>query len=135
MKDFRHRLVRHTTHPSEVTALLRKGQLAKALRKARQAGVPVSQEQIDSTARAMFRAGRAGELLAMIGSVDVKLPFDTVTLLNRSYEVGDHHTFLKQAHRLAASVGLEQRVTDAILAIAHRAPEEAAIWRRKFHLR
>ena len=76
MKDFRQRVVQRLPDQSEVTETLRKGQLGKALRKARAAGLVIPQEDIDATAMEMFRAGRAGELLAMIDKVDVKLPYD-----------------------------------------------------------
>jgi hypothetical protein len=132
MKDFRQRLVQRPPERSEVTSLLRQGALAKALRKARAAGFVILQEEIDATAKAMFGAGRAGELLAMIGTVDVKLPYDTTTLLIRAFEAGDHHTFLKQAHRLRTTAGLESRIQEAITAIEQRAPNEASAWRRKF---
>ena len=132
MKDFRQRVVQRPPERSEVTALLRQGGLAKALRKARAAGFVILQEEIDATAKAMFGAGRAGELLAMIGTVDVKLPYDTTALLIRTFEAGDHHTFLKQAHRLRATAGIESRIQEAITAIERRAPNEASAWRRKF---
>ena len=132
MKDFRQRVVQHSVERSEVTALVRQGRLAKALRKARAADFVILQEEIDATAKAMFGAGRAGELLAMIGMVDVKLPYDTTALLIRAFEVGDHHTFLKQAQRLHATAGLENRIQEAITAIEGRAPNEASAWRRKF---
>jgi len=132
MKDFRQRVVQRRPDRSEVTDLLRQGQLAKALRRARAAGFVILQEDVDATAKAMFRAGRAGELLAMIGTVDVKLPYDTTALLIRAFEVGDHHTFLKQAHRLGAAAALEIRIEEAITAIERRAPKEASAWRRKF---
>ena len=106
--------------------------MAKALRKARAAGVIIPQEEIDATAKAMFRAGRAGELLALIGSVDVRLPYDTTTLLVRAFDSGDHHTFLKQAHRLGVSEELAPRIQEAIVVIERRAPKEATAWRRKF---
>jgi hypothetical protein len=73
-------------------------------------GYGILQEEIDATAKTMFGAGRAGELLAMIGTVDVKLPYDTTALLIRAFEAGDHHTFLKQAQRLRAMAGLESRI-------------------------
>lgn len=132
MKDFRQRVVQRRPDRSEVTVLLRQGQLAKALRRARAAGFVILQEEVDATAKAMFRAGRAGELLAMIGTVDVKLPYDTTALLLRAFEAGDHHTFLKQAHRLGAAAGLEIRIEEAIAAIERRAPKEASAWLRKF---
>jgi hypothetical protein len=80
----------------------------------------------------MFSAGRAGELLAMIGTVDVKLPYDTTALLIRAFEMRDHHTFLKQVHRLRATAGFESQIQEAITAIEWRAPIEASAWRRKF---
>lgn len=132
MEDFRHRVVRRRPDRSDVGRLLRQGQLAKALRSARAAGVVIGQDEIDATAKAMFRAGRAGELLALIGTVDVRLPYDSVVLLRRAFEAGDHHTFLKQAHRLHSSTGLEVEIEQAITAIARRAPKEASAWRGKF---
>jgi hypothetical protein len=132
MKDFRQQVVRRPPDRSEVTALLRQGGLVKALRRARAAGFVISQEEIDATAKAMFVAGRAGELLAMIGTVDVKLPYDTRTLLIRAFERRDHHTFLKQALRLNATAGFERQIQEAITALERRAPIEASAWRRKF---
>ena len=132
MKDFRNRLVERGPDPEEVRQLLNKGQLTKALRKARAAGIVIRQEDIDAAAQAMFRAGQAGELLAMIGKVGVKLPYDITALLIRAFEVGDHHTFLKQAHRLGAGSGLKIQIEQAIMAIGRRAPNEASAWRRKF---
>lgn len=120
---------------SDVNDLLRQGQLAKALRTARAAGLMIPQEEVDATAKAMFRAGRAGELLAMVGAVNVKFPYDTNALLIRAFEAGDHHAFLKQAHRLGAREGLERRIEEAITAIGQRAPMEASAWRRKFSAR
>ena len=133
MKDFR--LVVTPVRPperSDVEDLLKKGQLAKALRAARAAGIVVTDDEIDATARKMFLSGRVGELLAMIGNVNVKLPHDTGALLLRAFEVGDHHTFLKQAHRLGMCSGLEGEINKAIGAIEVRAPREANDWRRKF---
>jgi hypothetical protein len=104
----------------------------KALRKARAAGFVIPQEEIDATAKAMFVVGRAGGLLAMISAVDVKLPYDTTTLLIRAFEMRDHHTFLKQAHRLRATAGFESQIQEAITALEQRAPIEASAWRRKF---
>jgi hypothetical protein len=80
----------------------------------------------------VFRAGRAGELLATIGAVDVKLPYDTAALFARVFVAGDYHTFLKQAHRIGATAGNEGRIEEAIAAIERHAPKEARAWRRKF---
>ena len=132
MMDFRQRVVQRPPERSEVIDLLRQGRLAKALRKARAAGFVILQEEIDATAKAMFSAGRAGELLAMIGTLDVKLPYATTALLIRALEAGDYHTFLKQAHRLRVTVGLESQIQGAITAIERDAPNEASAWRRKF---
>jgi hypothetical protein len=132
MKDFRDRVEQRPPDPAEVADLLRQGHIAKALRKARVAGVVVQQEEVDATARAMFHAGRAGELLALIGTVDVKLPYGSTTLLTQAFEVGDYHTFLKQAHRLGAAAGFETQIAEAIAVIERRAPKEASAWRRKF---
>jgi hypothetical protein len=132
MKDFRPRVVQRCPDRSEVTDLLRQGQLAKALRRARAAGFVIPQEDVDATAKAMFRAGRTGELLAMIGTVDVKLPYDTTAMLIRAFVAEDYHTFLKQAHRVGAAAGLEGRIEEAITAIERHAPKEASAWRRKF---
>jgi hypothetical protein len=132
MKDFRQPVVQRRPDRSDVTDLLQQGQLAKALRRARAAGFVFPRQDLDATAKAMFRAGRAGELLTIIGTVDVKLPYDTTALLIRAFETGDHHTFLKQAHRLAAAAGLEIRIKEAITAIERRAPKEASAWCRKF---
>ena len=132
MKDFRERVVPRLPDRSDVTDLLRKGHLPKALRRARAAGFVIPQGDLDAAAKAMFRAGRAGELLAMIGTVNIKLPYDTTDLLIRAFEVGDHHTFLKQAHRIGVVAGLEIRIEEAITTIERRAPKEAAAWRQKF---
>ena len=132
MEDFRNRVVRRPPERSEVVDLLGQGQLAKALRKARAAGIVISQEEIDDTARAMSRAGCVGSLLALIGTVEVKLPFDATELLIRTFEVKDYHAFLKQANRLGITTGLESRIQEAITAIERRAPREAGAWRHKF---
>ena len=131
MKDFRQRVVQRCPDRSEVTEILRKGQLGKALRRARTAGLVIRQEDIDATVIAMFRAGRAGELLALVGKVDVKLPYDTTALLIRAFEAGDYHTFLKQVHRLGMGASHGVRVKKAIGVIERTAPLEASAWRRK----
>ncbi|MCL4852923.1 MAG: hypothetical protein KJZ78_16310 [Bryobacteraceae bacterium] len=79
----------------------------------------------------MFRSGRAGELLSLVGSPSLQLPFDTPTLLRRAFAARDYHTFLKQAHRLGLGEGFEKEIGQAIAAIEARAPREAAAWRRK----
>lgn len=132
MKDFRNQVVQRPLDHSAVIDLLRQGHLAKALRKARTAGISISQSEIDSTARTLFDAGRAGELLAMIEKVEVNLPYDKEALLIRAFSAGDYHTFLKQAYRLNASRGIEGRIREAIEAVELRAPLEASAWRRKF---
>jgi hypothetical protein len=132
MKDFRDRIVLRSPERGEVAEVLHQGHIAKALRKARAAGVVIQQEDIDVTARKMFRAGRASELLALIGTVDVKLPYEVPMLLRRAFEVGDYHGFLKQAHRLGAAAGFESQIVEAIAAIGRRVPIEASSWRRKF---
>jgi hypothetical protein len=132
MKDFRQQVVLRPPDRTEITDLLRQGKLAKALRKARAAGFVIPQEEIDATAKTMFRGKLAGPLLAMIGQSDINLPFDITTLLIRTFEVGDHHTFLKQAHRLRVTAGIESQIQEAITAIERRAPIEANAWRHKF---
>lgn len=131
MKDFRQHVVKRSPDLSEITEILRMGQLGKALRKARAAGIVISQSDIDATAMAMFRGSRAGELLAMIGKIDVKLPFDVSELLIRTFETRDYHTFLKQIHRLDMGAEHHDRVTKAIDAIERTARLEASAWRRK----
>ncbi len=132
MKDFRQRIVQRRPDQSEIEDLLRKGVLGKALRKARAAGVIIPQENIDATAMEMFRANRAGELVAMVGKVDVDLPFSTTQLLLRVFDAEDYHTFLKQAHRLGVGTKHETRVKEAIAVVERTAPLEAHTWRRKF---
>ena len=131
MKDFRQRVVQRRPDQSEVTDILRKGHLGKAHRRARAAGSVILQEDIDATAIAMFRAGRAGELLAMIGKVDLKLPYDINTLLIRTFEARDYHTFLKQVHRLGMTAEHGIRIKKAITVVERSAPMEASAWRRK----
>ena len=131
MRDFRPRLKQRRPGQAEVMETLRKGQLAKALRKARAAGVVVRQEHIDAAALAMFRAGRTGELLAMVGRVNVKLPYDVNTLLARTFETGDYHTFLKQVHRLGMWATQRDQVDKAISTMEKNAPSEAVAWRKK----
>jgi hypothetical protein len=80
----------------------------------------------------MFRSRRAGELLSLVGTTRLKLPFDTPTLLRRAFEAHDYHTFLKQANRLKLSEGFEREIAQAIEAIEARAPGEAVAWRQKF---
>ncbi len=132
MRDFRERVIPRQPDNSEIIEALRKGQLEKALRKARAAGTVVCQAEIDGAAKAMLRMGRAGALLAMVGKVDVCLPFDIETLLCRTYEAKDYHTFLKQVHRLGLAEEQQRRVQAAIEAVQRKAPREAMAWRRKF---
>ena len=131
MRDFRPRVVQRRPSQSEITEILRKGQLTKALRKARVAGFVIAQEDIDATAKAMYRSGRAGELLATIGKLDIELPYDTTTLLIRAFDAGDYHNFLKHVHRLGMAPQHRKRITEAITKIKHRAPLEANSWHRK----
>ncbi len=133
MKDFRMQVVDRPLD-TRVAEELRTGNLTKALRCARPAGIVVSQEDIDAIAKAMFRAGRTSELLAMIGKFDVRLPYDARELLLRAFKAGDYHGFLKQAHRLGAAAGLESTIWEAIAAVERNAPQEADAWRRKFRL-
>ncbi len=119
---------------SELETLLEQGQLTKALRKAKAAGLPLSQERIAAAATKMLRSGRAGELLSLVGSPGITLPFDAPTMLRRAFEGRDYHGFLKQAHRLGMIQGLERDIGQAIAAIEAHAPREAAAWRRKFPL-
>ena len=104
----------------------------KAVRTARAAGFALPQQQIDAAAAKMFRSGRGGELLALLGRPGLQLPFDTPTLLRRAFAAHDYHTFLKQALRLGASEGFKREIGQAIAAIEDRAPGEAAAWRQKF---
>ena len=132
MKDFRSRVTHVGPTLADVEALLKDGQLTKALRKARAAGLTVPEEQIAAAAKTMLRSGRAGELLSLVGTPGLQIPFDTPTLLRRTLEARDYHTFLKQAHRLGVSEGFEREIGQAIAAIEVRAPREAAAWRQKF---
>lgn len=132
MKDFRQRVVQRIPNQAEVKDLLRKGHLRKAIRKARVAGIDIPQKEIDSAAIAMFRKGQAGGLLSMIGKVDLTLPYDVKSLLVRSFELRDYHTFLKQVHRLGKAGHHRMRIKYAINAIDRTAPREAGDWRRKF---
>ncbi len=131
MKDFRQRVVQRRPDLSEITDLLREGKLGKAVRRARAAGFVILQEDIDATAVTMFQAGRAGELLALIGKLDIELPYDMSMLLIRAFEAGDYHTFLKQVHRLDMRVEHEVKIQEAIAAIDRTAPLEARSWRCK----
>jgi hypothetical protein len=132
VKDFRSQVVKNAPTLIDIDGLLKEGQLAKALRKARAAGFALPQQMIDATAAKLFRSGRAGELLSLIGSPGLQLPFDTPTLLRRAFEAYDYHTFLKQALRLGAGDGFEREIGQAIAAIEDRAPGEASAWRQKF---
>lgn len=134
MRDFRERVTQRRPDKSDIDEALRTGQLGKALRKARTAGVAIDQTDIEAAARAMFRTGRAGVLLSMVGRVDVSLPFDVETLLVRAFEGGDCHNFLKQVHRLGVAAQHEDRVKAAIRAVETKAPREARAWRKKFRL-
>ena len=131
MRDFRPRVVQRRPSQSEIAEILRKGQLKKALRKARVAGFVIAQEDIDATAKAMYRSGRAGELLATIGTLDIKLPYDTTTLLIGAFDAGDYHNFLKHVHRLEMSPQHGKRIKVAIARIKQNAPREADSWYRK----
>jgi len=132
VKDFRTQVVQKPPTPEDVEALLKVGQLAKALRKARAIGWVIPTQEIDAAAAELFRSGRAGELLALIGTPGLQLPFDAQTLLKRAFELHDHHTFLKQVHRLSLSNVFEREIGHSIAAIEARAPQEASAWRRKF---
>jgi hypothetical protein len=118
--------------PGLVQELLKKGQLQKAVRRARALGIPLRQDEIDAAAEAMFHDGRAGELLSCVGTLEIRLPYDVPVLLRRALETKDYHAFLKQAHRLRVKAGFEEEIELAIEATQRRAPEEAAGWRRKF---
>ena len=131
MTDFRQRVRQCRPDRSDVMDMLRKGQLAKALRKARAAGIEIRQQDIDTAITAMFHAGRAGELLAIAGKMDVTLPYDVCTLLIRTFEARDYHTFLKQVHRFGVASEHEDRIDEAISVVAQRAPSEASGWRIK----
>ncbi len=135
MKDFREQVVQRPVGYSEVAALLHKGQLAKALRKARAAGIILTQTEIDTAANLMFKSGGVGALLAMIGTVEVKLPYSITELFVRTFEVGDYHGLLKQAHRLGVTTALDSMIQEAIEAIERHNPNEAAAWRRKLHVK
>lgn len=132
MKDFRTQVVHKPPTLADVEILMKEGQLAKALRKARTAGLQIPQSEIDAAAVKMFHSGRAGELLALIGEPGLQLPCDTGTLLKRAFEAHDHHTFLKQVHRLGLGKAFAKEIEHSIVAIEARAPQEAAAWRQKF---
>ena len=132
MKDFRSRVIQKTPTLADVEALLKEGQLTKALRRARAAGLTVPQQLIEAAALTMFRSGRAGELLSLVGVPGLLIPFDTPTLLRRAFEARDYHTFLKQAHRLGVREGFEKEIGQAIATIETHQPREAAAWRQKF---
>jgi hypothetical protein len=132
MKDFRPEVVHRAPSRKDVEDLLKKGLIAKAIRKAKKASIAITQEQIDAASKFMYLHGRAGELLSLIGSVDVRLPYDPLTLLVRAFDSHDYHTFLKQAHRLGITEGLTDRICTAIADIETRAPREAESWRLKF---
>lgn len=133
MKDFRQQVktMQRSPSESEIKELLRKGHLKKAIRKARVAGYVIPQENIDTIATAMFRAGRAGELLGMIGKVNVKLPYDATSLLICAFEARDYHNFLKHVHRLGITAQHGERIKEAIKSIEQNAPSEANVWYRK----
>ncbi len=135
MEDFRKIIVRRRPNQADVKELLRSGQLRKAIRKARVAGIDIPQREIDSTAKAMFHKGQAGELLSMIDKIDVTLPYDVRSLLIRSFEKRDYHTFLKQVYRLGEVARHRTRIKDAINAVERAAPREANDWRRKFGIK
>jgi hypothetical protein len=69
VKDFRSRVTHVSPTLADVEALLKDGQLTKALRKARAAGLTVPQEQVAAAATTMLRSGRAGELLSLVGTL------------------------------------------------------------------
>ena len=131
MRDFRPQLVQRRPTQLEITEILRKGQLKTAIRKARVSGFVIPQEEIDATAKAMFRSGRAGELLATIGKLDIEIPYDTNTLLIRAFDDGDYHNFLKHVHRLGMAPQHRKRIKQAIARIKQNAPLEANSWYRK----
>lgn len=133
MKDFRQQVKAMQRNPSksEIIELLQKGHLKKAIRKAQVAGLVIPQEEIDATAVAMFRSRRAGELLAMIDKVEIKLPYNATSLLIRAFEVGDYHNFLKHVHRLGMKAQHEERIKEAIKGIEQNAPLQANTWYRK----
>jgi hypothetical protein len=131
MKDFRLKVVQRDPGLADILELLSKGQLKKALRKARAAGVSVSQTEIDAAANRMYSRGGVSELLALIGEEGVVLPYNIRTLVDRALEIGDYHGLLKQAKRLELLVHYESQVRKAIEAIESCVPREAEAWRRK----
>lgn len=134
MEDFRSRLTPRQQDPNRLNDLLQQGKLAAALRMAKALGIAQSelQSKIQHAAREMFYGRRVGELLSCLGELEVPLPYDVPMLLNRLFDYGDYHSFLKQAYRLRVKAGSEGNIAAAIEAIAKRAPIEAAAWRRKF---
>ena len=86
------------------------------------------QSKIQHAAREMFYGRRVGELLNCLGELEVPLPYDVPMLLNRLFDYGDYHSFLKQAYRLRVKAGSEGNIAAAIEAMAKRAPIEAAAW-------
>ena len=134
MRDFREHVTQRRPDKSDIAEALRTGQLQRALRKARAAGMVVDQADIDATAKAMFHTGRAGVLLSMVGKADVSLPFDIETLLVRAFEGGDYHNFLKQVHRLGVAAQHQNKIKAAICAVQTKAPREATAWRKKLRL-
>jgi len=135
MRDFREHLKQRRPVKTDVVRALRRGQLGRAVRIAKAAGTVVSQPEIDETAKRLFDAGRSGELLALVGSMEVSLPFDAETLLVRTFEARDYHTFLKQVHRLGVAEQHRNRIQASIEALQRRAPSEASAWRRKLGVR
>lgn len=111
---------------------LDRGRIAKALKQARSAGIVLKRDQIDSAARALFDSGSVGELLSLVGRIDVKLPFDTTTLLTRAFDKEDYHTFLKQVLRLGLEAEFTSEIRDAICMIRKRNEKEAGEWSQKF---
>lgn len=131
MKDFRTILVKREVTDSDLAELLTAGLLAKAFRLAKASKRTISEDDIANAARDLFRKGRTGELLSLIGTMEVVLPFSAQELLLRAYELRDYHTFVKQAVRLGCVAGLETQLSAALAFIGERAPIEAAAWRRK----
>ena len=134
MKDFRRRIIERRPNQAQIREDLQKGHLKKALRKARATGLAIPEQDIEAIVKEMFRSGRAGELLAMIGKVEIEIPYDVSTLLSRAFDVGDYHNFLKHVDRLGIANEHRERIREAIGSIKSKAPLEASAWERKFGL-
>ena len=136
MKDFRDivsKIPSSEYHSSAIKQMLAEYQLNKALKLAKKWGIRIPKDDFDNVVRRMYQR-QPSTLLAMLGTIDIQLPYSVDDLLISAFKVGDYHGFLKQSYRLGVIKGFESQISDAIDAINKRNPQEAVAWRTKFNI-